>query len=193
MVTRAVNPFLQDIPPVTRPAGSLEEASRRTVAGVRRINSQAKGKRAERDLANWWKTHGFPDAHRAVVTGDRFAPDGGDLVLQYGDFRLVIEVKHHDGGLTDGQIAEYGAKLVRQTAQSKGTIGILVERRDRVADPARWWVHIEPSDFVLLIDNETDRLGQPLGAWNALACRTTVGYFAEMLTAVGLTKSEESE
>lgn len=178
-MSRAVNPFL---PP------SLEQAARE-IKG-RPINSQAKGKRAERQLANWWKTHGFPDAHRAVVTGDQFAPDGGDLVLEHGAFRLVIEVKHHAGGLTDGQVTEYGTKLVRQTAQSKGTIGILVERRDRVADPARWWVHLSPYDFAyLVVPRIEDFAGvlefDPRNGWEPLACRTTVGYFAERLRHTG--------
>jgi hypothetical protein len=151
-----------------------------------RINSQAKGKRAERQLANWWKTHGFPDAHRAVVTGDRFAPDGGDLVLEHGGFRLVIEVKHHAGGLTDGQVTEYGTKLVRQIAQSKGSMGVLVERRDRVSDPARWWVHLDPADFAYLVIFPDYTLADWRGTGlRPLACRTTVGYFAELLRDTG--------
>lgn len=160
----------------------------------KRINSQAKGKRAERTLATWWRDRGFPDAARYVKTGDRFTVDGGDLVLVHGDFRLVIEVKHHAGGLTDGQLAEYGAKLVRQVQQSNGTMGILVERRDRVADAGRWWVHLAPVHFGLLhsgVQLIAGRAGlsQP-PAWRPLACRTTVGYFAERLVAAGLTSME---
>lgn len=170
------NPFASEGLP-----GPIEPDPRRSVA--KPINSQAKGKRAERDLANWWKTHGFPDAARAVKTGDRFAPDGGDLILERGHFRLVIEVKHHAGGLTDGQVIEYGTKLTRQVATSKGNMGVLVERRDRVSDPARWWVHLHPFDFALLVVPRIEDFGGGLefDLWIPLACRTTVGYFAELL------------
>lgn len=155
-----------------------------------RINSQAKGKRAERMLANWWKSHGYPDAHRAVITGDRFAPDGGDLVLQHLDFRLVVEVKHHAGGLTDGQVAEYGAKLIRQTKQSNGTMGVLVERRDRVADPGRWWVHVDPYHFGTLVIGYPSFAVDLVHTWEPLACRTTVEYFTALLISAGHAERE---
>lgn len=153
----------------------------------KRINVADKGKRAERHLAKWWQSHGFPDAARHVKTGDRFAPDGGDLVLEHGDFRLVIEVKHHAGGLTDGQVTEYGSKLIRQVRQSKGTMGVLVERRDRVSDAGRWWVHLQPFDFAYLVVPRIEDFGAmgPRGG-EPLACRTTVGYFARRLTEAGL-------
>lgn len=151
----------------------------------KRINSQAKGKRAERTLATWWRTRGFPDAARYVKTGDRCTVDGGDLVLEHEGFRLVIEVKHHAGGLTDGQLAEYGAKLVRQVQQSNGTMGILVERRDRVSDAGRWWVHLDPWDFAGVVMPDGPKLdGLRFGQ---LVCRTTVGFFADSLTVAGLT------
>lgn len=170
-------PELMDAPP-TQPA-----------TPKRRIHVADKGKRAERQLAKWWQAHGFPDAARHVKTGDRFTPDEGDLVLVHGDFRLVIEVKHHAGGLTDGQVTEYGQKLVRkQVPQSKGTMGILVERRDRASDAGRWWVHLDPEDFACLLVpiNPEFNFGGPASAWQPLACRTTVGYFARRLTEAGL-------
>jgi hypothetical protein len=152
-----------------------------------RVNSQAKGKRAERMLAAWWRDNGFPDASRYVKTGDRFAADGGDLVLEHGEFRLVVEVKHHAGGLTDGQIAEYGEKLItKQVPQSKGTMGILVERRDRVSDAGRWWVHIDPYAFALLCTGYPDFVADPPIRCSPLACRTTVDYFAHLLRSAGL-------
>lgn len=170
------NPFAQS---------GLPAATAKTVAGVRRVNSQAKGKRAERQLAAWWRDNGFPDAARYVKTGDRFVTDGGDLVLEHGEFRLVVEVKHHAGGLTDGQVAEYGTKLLRQVAQSKGTMGILVERRDRVSDASRWWVHIGARDFAILERNEVLTL-LTHNATGFQPVRTTVGYFAHLLRSAGL-------
>jgi hypothetical protein len=158
----------------------------------KRINVGDKGKRAERQLAVWWRAHGFPDAARHVKTGDRFTPDEGDLVLVHGDFRLVVEVKHHAGGLTDGQVTEYGQKLVRkQVPQSNGSMGILVERRDRVSDPGCWWVHLDPTHFALLEIEGVRPI--PVGPWVPLACRTTVGYFARLLTNAGLAGPHTTE
>lgn len=115
------------------------------------INSQAKGKRAELQLANWFKANGFPDAARAVKTGDQFTMDAGDLILEHLSFRLCVEVKHHAGGLTQGQVYEFGKKLQSQVKQSRATFGVLVERRDRVADPGQWWVHAPFQSFVKLL------------------------------------------
>jgi hypothetical protein len=161
----------------------------------KRINVGDKGKRAERQLATWWRAHGFPVAARHVKTGDRFTPDEGDLVLVHGDFRLVVEVKHHAGGLTDGQVTEYGQKLVtKQVPQSNGAMGILVERRDRVSDPGCWWVHIDPFQFGQLEIGYPDHNIDSTGIrWHPLACRTTVGYFARLLTNAGLAGPHTTE
>jgi len=163
-----------------------------------RINVGDKGKRAERALAKWWQAHGFPDAARHVKTGDRFTPDEGDLVLVHGDFRLVVEVKHHQGGLTDGQITAYGQKLVtKQVPQSHGTMGILVERRDRVADPGCWWVHLIPEDFAYLVVPRIEDFGDGIGIrlnweWES-TCRTTVEFFAQRLQEIGLAAPQREE
>lgn len=169
MSTHPGNPF----------ASTLAAAQQDKIERRHRIDSQAKGKRAERQLAAWWREHGFPDASRAVKTGDRLQPDGGDLVLRHGDFRLVVEVKHHAGDLTDLQVAQFCAKLVSQVAQSNGTMGVLVERRDGVADPGRWWAHVNAHDFACLT------LALPLvGTRRFVPVRCSVGYLAEMLQAM---------
>lgn len=151
--------------------------------------SQDKGKRAERDLANWFKTHGYPDASRAVKTGDRFAHDGGDLILEYDSFRLVCEVKHHAGGLTELQVAQFGAKLIEQVRVSRAHLGVLIERRDRQPDPGRWWVHLPAwhlACLVLAADEWIKALGpdQRSSAWVPVRC--SVAYLAERLQACGL-------
>lgn len=150
------------------------------------INSQAKGKRAERDLANWWKVNGYPDAERAVKTGTKQTHDAGDLVLEFGAFRLCVEVKHHDGGLSDLQVASFGAKLSQQCVQSKSNMGVLVERRDRVSDAGRWWAHVDAMDFAQLqICNRAnfELHMQPHAAFRPV--RVSVGYLAELLRFAG--------
>jgi hypothetical protein len=147
------------------------------------INSQAKGKRAERDLANWWKLNGFPDAARAVKTGDRFTPDAGDLILQYGDFRLVVEVKHHAGGLTTGDVSRFGEKLQTQTRQSGSHMGVLVERRDRVANAGDWWLWVDDFVYAALL---LERGVAPIPASFVHMVRLPVHRFAKLLRVAGL-------
>lgn len=102
------------------------------------INSQAKGKRAERDLVNYLKLGGWPSARRVVRTGDLYAPDEGDVRLDNNGRVVVFEVKHYAGGLTAGQVEAFLGKL--QTTQCRpGELGILVERRERVSGPEEWW------------------------------------------------------
>jgi hypothetical protein len=150
------------------------------------INSQEKGKRAERDLANWLKTRGYPEAARAVKTGDRFTRDGGDLILQHESFRLVVEVKHHAGGLSDLQVVSYGLKLNTQVVQSRGNLGILVERRDRVSDPGRWWAHIHARSFARIEMQDTFSMTTILGVsgWNPV--RVQLDYLLAALRRAGL-------
>lgn len=146
------------------------------------INSQAKGKRAERDLAKWWKTHGYPDAERAVKTGTFQTHDAGDLILEWDWFRLCVEVKHHAGGLSDLQVDTFGAKLGQQCVRSKSKLGVLVERRDRVSDPGRWWAYLDAQDFALLRVPRLEDCGFMFEAhsrWEPV--RVSVDYLAELL------------
>jgi hypothetical protein len=159
------------------------------------INSQAKGKRAERDLAKWWRFNGYPDAERAVKTGTTQTHDAGDLILEHNEFRLCVEIKHHAGGLSDLQVASFGAKLGQQCVQSKSSLGILVERRDRVSDPGRWWVHVHAFHFARLemappLVYFSDRpVIEPGNIFRPV--RVSVGYFAELLRRTGLAHSGE--
>lgn len=111
------------------------------------INSQQKGKRAERDVVNWLKAHGWPQARRVVRTGDLYAPDEGDI---RGLGPIVLEVKHHAGGLTEGQVSKFLTKLHEQQCQD-GELGILVERREGVRDAGSWWAWTDASVFVTMV------------------------------------------
>lgn len=151
------------------------------------INSQAKGKRAERDLANWWKDNGYPGAARAVKTGTTQTHDAGDLILEWNDFRLCVEVKHHAGGLTPLDVQRFGDKLMDQVRESKSHLGILVERRDRVAYAGLWWAHLDAYDFALLRVPRLEDFGFAFSQnpqWQPV--RVTVGYLARLLSDAGL-------
>jgi Holliday junction resolvase-like predicted endonuclease len=159
------------------------------------INSQAKGKRAELAVANWFKVNGYPDAGRAVKTGTTYTHDGGDLILEHGDFRLCVEVKHRAGGLSDSEVLQFGRKLQQQIVMSKSDMGILVERRDRVGDPGRWWVHMHSSALATL-EVWALRNGSAGLVFGAVAdfrpVRLQLDYLATLLQKVGLAQPPEA-
>jgi hypothetical protein len=101
------------------------------------VNSQAKGKRAELQVANALTRSGLP-SRRHVRTGDTYTPDEGDLRLTVAP--VTIEVKDWARGYSRGQVAELLDKLGRQ--RRTGDLGLLVCKRAGVADPYGWdcWV-----------------------------------------------------
>jgi hypothetical protein len=106
------------------------------------VDSQAKGKRAERDLVNYLKQV-WPEARRHVRTGDLYSADEGDIRLDgsQGQGCVVIEVKHYAGGLTRTQVGAFLLKL--ETSQCRGTdLGVLIERREGSSNPADWYAHL---------------------------------------------------
>ena len=110
------------------------------------VNSGAKGKRGERDVVRYLAANGWPSARREVRTGDLRTADEGDIVLT----GLTVEVKFYDGGLTEGSVTTYLRKL-SQVQKRPGDIGLLIERRQRVAEPGRWWCHATPEDAARLL------------------------------------------
>lgn len=97
------------------------------------INSQAKGKAAERAVALALTRSGLP-SKRHVRTGDRYTHDEGDLRLTVAP--VTIEVKNWAKGYSRGEVAELLSKLERQ--KRRDDIGLLVCKRTGVADPYGW-------------------------------------------------------
>lgn len=147
---------------------------RATERGRKMINSQAKGKRAERDLASWLREQGWPNARRHVRTGDRYAADEGDIRLDIGANRdLVIECKHYAAGLTTGDVVRFLDKLVHRQCRG-GDIGVLVERPTRVSDVGRWWAYLSAGTLATLVSG---RLVGPVATEPvrmALSCALTL-------------------
>lgn len=123
----------------------------RPLTGPGRVDSAAKGKRAERVVADVFRSAGWPesDARRHVRTGDLRTPDEGDIRLP----GVTVEVKHYKGGLTEQQIQGFMEKL-RNSQCRPGEIGLLVERRDSIApaNAGRWWCHLWATDYFRISD-----------------------------------------
>lgn len=120
------------------------------------VDSQAKGKRAERALVLWLKEHGWPDARRFVQTGNGRDADQGDIRLEgaRGAGTVVVEVKHYAGGLTDGMVQQFLTKLAG-TQLRRGELGLLVERRNGHADPGGWWCWLDVRTLTALLAGRT--------------------------------------
>ena len=118
------------------------------------ISSGGKGKRAERQLAEYLRSVGWPRAERAVVTGfnagTRAVADAGDI----SGTPYTWQVKHYSGGLSDEQVLTFMAEARAQAAQAGTRLGILVERRDGKADPAQWWAWLRTVDLGIPIGTE---------------------------------------
>ena len=117
------------------------------------IDGRTKGLTAERALANYLKSAGWPDARRSVVTGTAQRPDAGDiagtpgLCFQAKNLATVLSGKllHATWHQTQAQAAE----LTKQTG--KWCAPIIVEKRAGSADPGRWWCHLSSRFYVRVL------------------------------------------
>jgi len=121
------------------------EAASRSARGR---SARSRGLTYERQFAGFLRATGWPNANRAIVTGwragGRSAADPGDITGTPG---IIWSVKMRDGGLTDGEVAQFldEAEQMAPIAWSPDAIGgpnmvFLVERRDRKR-PEHWWIH----------------------------------------------------
>jgi hypothetical protein len=123
------------------------------------VNSQAKGKQAERDVAAYLTRCGIP-ARRHVRTGTRDVADEGDLRLDTAP--VTIEVKNHAQPFTLKTLASLLHKLEGQ--KRSGDLGLLVVKRAGSADPANWACYMTGIDASQLFS------GDPGGTMPGVYC-----------------------
>lgn len=150
----------------TRTASQLGSANRR------------RGHQAERDLARWLRSHGWPHAERAVRTGyraaNRTSADPGDITGCPG---LVISVKDCAVERIDTWMTEMDAM-----SASPRDLLLLVQRRRGHADPGRWWCWLRSRTLATI-------LGAPSAGWSDSlrlgALRMELGHVVPLLHAAG--------
>lgn len=104
----------------------------------RGTSNRRRGHTAERDVARWLRSNGYPHAERAVRTGFRAAarvsPDPGDIT---GTPFMLWSVKD----CAVEQTAKWFDELddMSDNASSAGCLTFLIHKRRGHADPARWW------------------------------------------------------
>jgi hypothetical protein len=142
--------------------------------------ARRKGHQGERDLAGylrrWW-----PDAERKPDSGwrnsARESADHGDI---RGTPLIVWEVKH----CRDFRLSEFMRQTAEQATAASADYGVLVERRDRVGDPGRWWAWLTVADLLLmggldLVPRDVDP------ATLAAPVRTELRHVVALLVAAG--------
>lgn len=130
-----------------------------------RVNSQAKGKRAELDVANYFTRCGLP-ARRHVRTGTRDVGDEGDIRLDTAP--VTVEVKNHAQPFTWKVLERLVSKL--DTQKRAGDLGLLVVKRARSSDPAEWMCYLSGMDASRLLWND------PSGSPGGVYCAYPVGF-----------------
>ncbi|SFO83269.1 hypothetical protein SAMN05421810_101107 [Amycolatopsis arida] len=100
--------------------------------------------------------HGWPAAERKPDNGwrsvDRTSADLGDI---RGTPGLVWQVKARNP-LSSREIATVLDETAQQAVAAGADYGILVQRRERRADPGTWWAWLPAGDLAALIEAARD-------------------------------------
>lgn len=116
-------------------------------ASQRGKSNRRKGLDAERAVARYLRTVGFPGAERAVRTGytgaDRSVADPGDITGVPGIVWQVKSVARED-------LAGWMSEVEEQATAANADLGVLIQRRPGKADPARWWAWVQIVDIGFL-------------------------------------------
>jgi hypothetical protein len=118
--------------------------SERTASQIGRSNV-ARGKDTERVVAKRSRDW-FPEARRSRDNGSVHTADQGDLAGM-ADEKIFWSVKADRDGRKPGTMAAW---LAEMRAKAGDRISILVQRRDGMADPLRWWAWIWAGDLLAL-------------------------------------------
>lgn len=129
-------------PPPGRPS--------RTRAEIGKANSE-KGKKNERDLANYLRVSGFIDAKRKVWTGFR---NGGNVAQDEGDIRGTPGLAWQIKATAESEwwkIPRWLDSTQMQKHAANADYGILVLKRKGHAHAGTWWAHLYLADLAQLL------------------------------------------
>ena len=106
--------------------------------------SRRKGNRAEVDVVNLLRSHGYDvETSRSVRGGYQ---SGADIL---GDFPMVIEVKNQ----AKLDLAGWWAQA---SYQANGALPVVIHKRVGKSDPAEWWVTMDVQTLLRLLgESET--------------------------------------
>ncbi|MGW1675985.1 hypothetical protein [Saccharopolyspora sp. NPDC002376] len=154
-------------------------------ASERGKSNRRRGLDAERAVARYLRTVGFPGAERAVRTGfnagGRTVADPGDITGIPG---VVIQIK----SVARENIAAWMEEVAEQSLNAESAIGILVQRRPGKADAGRWWAWVMVAE---LVDLTTGAPGEYMGASMHRPVRMELGHLVPLLRQAGYGTTEE--
>ena len=106
--------------------------------------SRRKGNRAEVDVVNLLRSHGYDvETSRSARGGYQ---SGADIL---GDFPMVIEVKNQ----AKLDLAGWWAQA---SYQANGALPVVIHKRVGKSDPAEWWVTMDVQTLLRLLgESET--------------------------------------
>lgn len=153
--------------------------------------NRRRGHQAERDVACWLRSNGYPHAERAVRAGfrtaDRTAADPGDIT---GTPFMLWSVKD----CAAEQIARWFDELddMSDNANTAGCLTFLIHKRRGHADPARWWCWQWQSQYLDLyrtwldsIDHAHPELPLWIPPGTEYPMRMELGHVVPLLRAAG--------
>ena len=105
-------------------------------------SSRRKGNKAEVDVVNYLKAHGYDvETSRNARGGTQ---KGADIL---GDFPAAVEVKNQ----TRTDLAGWWAQAVEQAGDGDA---VVVHKRVGKADPGEWWVTMDLQTLVRLLERD---------------------------------------
>lgn len=114
--------------------------------------SKKKGTGGETACVRWFQDHGFPQADRQPLRGNR---DAGDLDLTPG---IVAEVKAYrlpTGYPTAGQLEVWMMQAALEKANAGAAYCPLIVKRPGTTDVGRWFAFLPLGDFAMLTGGTT--------------------------------------
>jgi len=150
-------------------------------------SNRRRGATAERAVAAYLRTHGWPHAERAIRTGfrtaERTGADPGDLTGTPG---ICWQITDRDDLEQDAVLTRRMADTTEQATAARADLGLLVHRRRGHADPGRWWCWMDLAAASLLLDGATfgpQLVRMELGDVVALLRLRGYGGYGEPVTA----------
>lgn len=115
-----------------------------------RASAKQAGAKTERNVANWFKNHGFEFVDRKVRTG---AKDTGDIanVRTIDGKRIAVEVKDYGGRL---QLGPWIKEAHDEMENDGAAAGIIIAKRMNTTRAGDFWCVMTLDDLIVLLGGE---------------------------------------
>lgn len=126
---------------------------------LKRVNGDAKGKKYERDLADYFVSLGYENARRMVRTGTRKHRDEGDI----DGLPFTVQAKTLKAEARDVQLDRWHGEARSQASTRGHSLALLIVKRNGHGDIGKSWVYLDALSLARLVNPDTT-LPRDLGA-----------------------------